>query len=67
MSLTSPLSAAEQLEATFKAPDPYNAEFAELAKRLYPEEIIEIGRRFSRKRWGRSSCSRINFAEKKSN
>lgn len=42
MSLTSPLSAAEQLEATFKAPDPYNAEFAELAKRLYPEEIIEI-------------------------
>ncbi|MGG6312317.1 TIGR03943 family putative permease subunit [Paenibacillus macerans] len=42
MSLSSPLLAAEQLEEIFKAPDPYNAEFAELAKRLYPEEIIEV-------------------------
>lgn len=42
MSLSSPLLAAERLEDIFQTPDPYNAEFAELAKRLYPEEIIEV-------------------------
>ncbi|WP_059051528.1 TIGR03943 family putative permease subunit [Paenibacillus senegalimassiliensis] len=42
MSLSSPLLASEQLEEIFKAPDPYNTEFAALAQRLYPEPIIEV-------------------------
>lgn len=42
MSLTSPLLAAERLEDLFRTPDPYNSEFAELAKRLYPQDIVEV-------------------------
>ncbi|MBW4837946.1 MAG: TIGR03943 family protein [Paenibacillaceae bacterium] len=42
MSLTSPLLAAERLEEVFRPPDPYNSEFAELAKRLYPQTIVEV-------------------------
>lgn len=42
MSLTSPLLASERLEELFRAPDPYNVEFAELAKRLYPQAVVEV-------------------------
>ncbi|MFD1178998.1 TIGR03943 family putative permease subunit [Paenibacillus puldeungensis] len=42
MSLTSPILAAERIEQFFQAPDPYNVEFTELAKRLYPEKVIEV-------------------------
>lgn len=62
-----PLSAAEQLEATFKAPDPYNAEFAELAKRLYPEEIIEIRPEIFSETVGAIELFQDQFRGKKSN
>ncbi|MDU4695815.1 MULTISPECIES: TIGR03943 family putative permease subunit [Paenibacillus] len=42
MSLSSPLLASERLEELFRAPDPYNNEFAELAKRLYPQDVVEV-------------------------
>lgn len=42
MTLGSPLLSAEQLDDKFIAPDKYNMEFAELAKRLYVQETIEV-------------------------
>lgn len=42
MSLNSPLLASERLEELFRAPDPYNSEFAELAKRLYAQTVVEV-------------------------
>lgn len=42
MTLGSPLLSAEQLDNKFIAPDKYNVEFTELAKRLYVQETIEV-------------------------
>lgn len=42
MSLSSPLLSSEEMDDIFQAPDKYNTEFAELAKRLYTEETIEV-------------------------
>lgn len=42
MLLTSPLLNSEHLNDIFMSPDKYNTEFAELAKKLYPAEVIEV-------------------------
>ncbi|GIO84368.1 phosphate ABC transporter substrate-binding protein [Paenibacillus faecis] len=42
MILGSPVLSREQLDGKFKAPDKYNEEFAELAKRLYIQDVIEV-------------------------
>ncbi|WP_334076983.1 TIGR03943 family putative permease subunit [Paenibacillus sanfengchensis] len=42
MILGSPVLSREQLDGKFKAPDKYNEEFAELAKRLYVQDVIEV-------------------------
>lgn len=44
MTLGSPLLSysSDQLDRVFQAPDPYNSEFAEVAKIIYPQEIIDV-------------------------
>ncbi|WP_055109074.1 TIGR03943 family putative permease subunit [Paenibacillus ihumii] len=42
MQLSSPALSSEHLNDIFVSPDKYNAEFAELAKKLYPQDIIEV-------------------------
>ncbi|MNZ76587.1 hypothetical protein D3C78_951000 [compost metagenome] len=42
MTLGSPVLASEQLDTMFKSPDKYNVEFAEVAKAIYRQEVIEV-------------------------
>lgn len=42
MQFSSPALNTEHLNNVFIAPDKYNTEFAELAKKLYPQDIIEV-------------------------
>ncbi|MNM81884.1 hypothetical protein D3C81_938990 [compost metagenome] len=42
MTLGSPALSSDQLSTMFKAPDKYNVEFAEIAKIIYQQKIIEV-------------------------
>ncbi|SDF92045.1 TIGR03943 family protein [Fontibacillus panacisegetis] len=42
MTLGSPVLSSVQLSSMFKAPDKYNTEFAEIAKIIYQQQVIEV-------------------------
>lgn len=42
MSLSSPALSSDQLSTRFKAPDKYNTEFADIAKIIYQQQVIEV-------------------------
>ncbi|MNM94351.1 hypothetical protein D3C81_1067490 [compost metagenome] len=42
MTLGSPVLSSDQLSTMFKAPDKYNLEFANIAKIIYQQQVIEV-------------------------
>lgn len=64
MSLTSPSLPQSNWRRRLKRPTRITPNSPNWPSGCTRRRSSRSGRRFSRKRWGRSSCSRINFAEK---